>query len=258
MALGIPMAMVLGSAIGAGGSILGGMMGDDEVNIEDLLAYKKLPDYPEAESARSLWGDTITQWGESGDYGATDMNWDEIFSTAKNKLNRYYWGGVGDTGLAGKVKASAARRGVSDSPALETELSKMGMQQSIDLNDLFSDLTTQKAQYKESARNNWLTSMTELAKLKPAYITGTGTTGGSTYGAGSMIGDVSSGIGSLFSQYAQSQQMEDFYNQLLEKYSGGAGETMPTTTQSSLFGNSLSSSEIASLKSKYPSLLANY
>ncbi len=231
MALGIPMALLLSAGLTAGGGILGGLLGkDDETNPEDYLAYKQLPDYSESEGARGSWWKTLQDWGASGDYGASDMNWDEIYKTAKDKLNRYYWGSALEPGLAGKVKASAARRNVSQSPALENTLGALGIQQGQDLNSLFSDITTQKATYTESARKNWLSSLMNLAGLKPSFITTANAVQPSNYDTGDLIGDVSSGIGSLFSQYAQtkyseeqSQKEKDWLENLFRNASGGSG-----------------------------------
>ena len=228
----IPAAIVASGAIGAGASIYGAnKAGDNEWDPQ----YLQLPDYPESTGARQDWWSKLQDWGKSGTYGATDMNWDEIFNTAKGKLSRYYWGGVNDPGLAGKVRASAARRGASQSPALENQLTSMGQQESIDLNDLFSNLTTQKATYTESARNTWLQSMMNLAGMKPSYMTSSGTTSG--YGAGNAIADVGGGISSLFSQYAKSKQTEDLYKQLFNNAGGTGGSTSPATSQSTLLGS---------------------
>ena len=93
---------------------------------------------------------------------------------------------------------------------------------------------------QESARNNWLTSLMNLAGLKPDFVKGTGgNTQSTVYGAGSMIGDIGSGIGSIFKQYQISKMLEEANennkNSLLSQlYGSGA---LPTTTQSSLFNS---------------------
>lgn len=131
---------------------------------------------PETLEARKNWLQVLKDWQTSGDYGATDMNWDEIFDTAQKKISQYYGGSAVSPGLTGKIKASAARRGVSESPAMEEQLTRVGQQQSSDISDLISNLTTQKASYTESARKNWLSSLMGLGNLSPTGQTGTMTT----------------------------------------------------------------------------------
>lgn len=231
-------AMIIAASISAGGGILGGMLGKEDVDTgwgEGEL-FRQLPDYPESEGARKNWWQTLQDWQSGGAYGATDMNWDEIFNTAKNRLSRYYWGGVNEPGLAGKMKASAARRNM---PVNEAMIGSLGQSEAISLSDLMSDLNTQKSKYTESARNTWLSSLMNLSALKPSYVTRSGVTGGGqSYGLGNMIGDVSSGVGSLFAQYAKEKSMEELWNKLI-KESGGASRTgLPETSQSNLLGTS--------------------
>jgi hypothetical protein len=154
--------------------LCGGCFGDDDTT-QSTTSEQKINYTPEATTAQTNWAKFLQDAYSSGDYGATDMNWDEIYDSAQNKVNQYYWGGVGTTGLAGKVKASAARRNASQSPAVENQLSLMGMQESQDLSDLFTNLNTQKAAYTESARNSWLSSLMNLAGMKSG-VTGTSTT----------------------------------------------------------------------------------
>ena len=220
--------MIAAATITTGGGMYAASQAPDAPSPEDALVYKQLPDYPESESGRELWGKTLQEWGGEGGYGSTDMNWDEIMSSAKDRLSRYYWGGVSDPGLAGKMRSQAARQ---NRPVNEQMLMSIGQQEALDIGDLTSDITTQKSQYQESARNTWLNSLMNLSSMKPSYITPSGTTGGSTYGKANMIGDVSSGVGSLFSQYAKNKQAEDLYSQFLNP--GG----MPGTSQSSLTAN---------------------
>ena len=214
--LSTAMALLYGSLISGAGGIAGGLMSGDGETTETTLKYEQLPDYEESTGARKNWWQTLQDWGKSGNYGATDMNWDEIFNTSKEKLNRYYWGGVNDTGLAGKVKASAARRGVSQSPALENQLGALGQQQSLDLSDLMTNLTTQKATYTESARKTWLQSLMNLAGLKPSYIsTGNISNTSSNYDLGDAVTDTTSAAGSALSSYAQSSSLEKLLEKLL-------------------------------------------
>jgi len=234
--------LIIGGGLAAAGSLGGALIANsgEKYSPEDYLIYKELPGYKESDIARGDWASKINEWGKDPNYGAIPMNWDEIWNTAKDKLNRYYWGGVNDTGLAGKVKASAARRGVSQSPALENQLATLGFQQGIDMNAMATEEATNKAKFAESGRNTWLNSMMNLAGLKPSYVTGTGAVGNATsYGMGNAIGDVSSGIGELFSQYAQGQMLQKENQQRNDYFSylNGYGGGMPGTAQTSLMGN---------------------
>ena len=222
MALGIPMALLLSGAMSAGGGILGGLLGKSKQQ-EWEPRYLQLPDYEEATGARKSWWDTLQQWGKEPGYGAIPMNWDDIWQTAKDKISRYYWGGVNDPGLVGKMRANAARRGTTLSDAA---LASLGFQEKIDLSDLATTQATQKAEYGEKGRTNWLNALMSLAGIKPSFVTSAGVAQ-SQYGTGEMIGDVSSGIGSLFSQYAQQKQQEDWMNKLFDMYSGNK---MPSTS----------------------------
>lgn len=240
--MSIATAMIISGLIGAGGGIAGGLLSkggqnDNEPNPwgEGEL-FRELPGYEESDAARGDWASKLQQWGGEEGYGAIPMNWDEIWNTAKNKISRYYWGGVNDTGLAGKMRASAARRNM---PVNENMIGSLGQQESIDLGSLATTEATNKIQYGEQGRQGWLNSLMNLAGLKPSYITRTGVSGGgTTYGAGNMVGDVSSGIGSLFSQYSKNkmQQEENQSNEDFWSYLIGYGGGMPKTAQTSLSG----------------------
>ena len=262
MALRIPMAMLLGSGIAAGGSVLGGLLGKSKkIKPEDYLVYKELPGYAEADAARGEWWNRLQKWGKQPGYGAISPEWEDIWNLAKKKLTQYYWGGPMDTGLAGKIKASAARRNVSQSPALENMLTAMGMEESSQLSDLASQEAINKAQFSETGRQNWLTSLMNLTQLKPSYVTGMGTVT-PEYDMGNMITDISGGIGNLFSQYAQqqylTQQQQDQQNwltDLFKQYSGGTSGS----SLSSSFGAARSPNMGLSFldTSKYPNLFAS-
>jgi hypothetical protein len=213
------------ASLGLSGAQAFGAFGGDEnedFNPEDLLVYKQLPDYPESAGARGSWFGKLQEWGEQPGYGAISPAWNEAWDLAKKKINQYYWGGVGDTGLAGKVKASAARRGASQSPALENQLAMLGMSEAGQISDLGKEEAINKAKFGESARQNWMTSLQHLAGLKPAYMTSTGVTGGgsTTYGTGEALSDIFSGAGDLASGLAKDRQMED----LLKKLLGGGSQ----------------------------------
>ncbi len=161
---------------GIGSQILGGALGSKkkEYNPEDMLVYKQLPDYPEATGARQSWWNKLQDWGNQPGYGAIAPDWADIWDLAKKKVDQYYYGGVNDTGLAGKLKASAARRNVSQSPALENMLLSMGMEQGSQMSDLAKNEAINKATFSEQGRQNWLSSIQNLSQLKPSYMTASG------------------------------------------------------------------------------------
>ncbi len=216
-----------GALASAGGSMYSASKGK-KFNPEDLLVYKELPGYTEADQARKKWWSQLQEWGKEPGFGAISPEWDDIWNRAKNKLTQYYWGGTMDSGLAGKVRASAARRNMSQSPALENQLMAMGMQEGQDLRDLAGQQAEKEAQFAETGRQNWLTSLMNLTQLKPSYVTGTGTST-PEYNFGGMISDLGGGVVDIFGQYAQQEyltkQREQSQNWLqdLLKNSGGSG-----------------------------------
>lgn len=203
----------------------------DEYNPEDMLVYKQLPDYAEAEGARGDWWTKLQDWGKQPNYGAISPEWDEVWNLAKKKINQYYWGGIGDTGLAGKIKSSAAKRNVSQSPALENQLAMLGMSEAGQLGDLASQEAINKAQFGETSRQNWLTSLQNLAGQKPSFVTGTGAVQGSTAGTGDIISSLLSGVGGIATNLAKGKQEEDFLTKLLK---GLEGQTAQSNISSNL------------------------
>ena len=230
--------MVASAAISAGGNIAGGLLGrggdGDEIDYDKInqMMRTPLPEYPEAEGARKDWWSKLQEWGGQPGYGAITPDWESIWNLAKNKLTQYYWGGTMDTGLAGKVQASAARRNVSQSPALENMLTAMGMQEAGDIRELAGTEAEKKATFAETGRQNWLTSLMNLTSVRPKFPgqVAYDTSPIPSYGVGNMISDVSGGIGGLFSQYAQQEYLtnqkqteQDWLMKLFEQYSGGSG-----------------------------------
>ena len=147
-----------------------GCFGSDEQTQEQKINYT-----PEASAAQKTWWDKLQSWGSDPNYGAISPEWDDIWDLASKKINQYYWGGVGTTGEAGKVKASAARRGVSQSPALENSLSLLGMSEAGNISDLAKQEAINKATFAEQGRENWLTSLMNLAGYKSGSTTTTTT-----------------------------------------------------------------------------------
>ena len=127
------------------------------------------PEYGEATEARGKWGEKLKEWEDQPGYGAIAPNWGEIWERAKKKTSHYFWGGPGgEPGLSSKVRASAARRGVSDSPALETELARMGGKESDLLQDIGVRQATKEAEFGELGRQNWMNQLMRLSQQKPS------------------------------------------------------------------------------------------
>ena len=189
--------------------------------------YIQLPGYAESDAARGNWWQTLQDWGKSGSYGANTANYDEIYNQAAKKINQYYWGGPSSPGMIDKVKAGAARRGVAESPAIDVLTQRTGVEEANQLGALSSEVNTQKAAAIETARNNWLSSLTNLSGLKPSYVSGkTGQFSAPTMsGLGPMITTAGSGIAS----YMQNKQDQAWYENLLNSM-----RDTPTTTQGSL------------------------
>jgi len=238
------------AAISAGGAVAGGYLagrggGEDA----DPLAFRQLPDYPEAEGARKEWWKTLQQWQTMPGFGAISPDWADIWERTKKRVSQYYWGGPADTGLAGKVRASAARRGVSQSPALENMLLTMGMAEAGQQKDLSSEIAEREALLSEGGRRNWWASLERLSGLKPNYITSSGTTSAPSYGLGEMVSDISGGIGNLANRYISDKQREDLLRDLLK----GKSYEAPTMI-SDWFG----STEQQGLAERFPNLFKKY
>lgn len=228
----------VGSVGSQAGWFGGGKGSNGGMNIEDLLVYKQLPDYAEATGAREDWWSKLQEWGKDPNYGAISPAWNETWDLAKKKINQYYWGGVGETGLAGKVRASAARRGASQSPALENQLAMLGMSEAGEMSDLASQEAINKAQFGESARGNWLTSLQNLAVQKPQFITSAGAVGPAvqTMYSNAQQGDtgMASIIGSLGGLLGNDKVTGGIGDWLKNLFKGG---TTPGISPSSLSSN---------------------
>ena len=129
--------------------------------------FIKQPEYAEATKARGTWGDKLTEWGGQEGYGAISPDWEDIWGQAQKRIKQTYWGGPGgQVGLADKVRSSAAARGVSESPALQTELTRMGMQEGADIKDAAVTQATTEAAFGETGRQNWMSQIMQLAGLQ--------------------------------------------------------------------------------------------
>lgn len=206
----------ISGATSLAGGLLGGKGGGGG-SAEPKAFYEQLPDYSEATGARETWWDKLQMWGEQPGYGAIAQPWEDIWGRTKKKVSQYFWGDETGGGLAGKVRASAARRGVSESPALETELTRMGQMESSQLSDLAVEQALQEATFGEQGRQNWMNQLMTLAQIKPQYMTTWQTTQPQQPTTGG-IGRAISGIGGAMSDYFLQQQQMDWYSSMLDKF----------------------------------------
>lgn len=228
--LSTAMALLYGSGIAAGGGILGGLLGKKKSK-DPIIT--QLPDYKESTGAREDWWSKLQNWGADPNYGAITPDWADIWQNAQDKVRQYYWGSPTKMGLAGKVKASAAKRGVSDSAALDANLTAMGAEEGNQLSTMATEQGVAKANLANQGRTTWLSSLMNLAGLKPSYNVSPNTS--SNYGVGNMIGDVTGAIGSGITQYGMAKQQNDWLSKLiqLEKTKNWMN-SLGATTQSGL------------------------
>jgi len=194
----------------------------DEYNAQP--DYIELPGYAESDQARTDWSKTLTDWKDSGNYGANLPDYEAIFANAKRRINEHYFGSATSPGVIDRIKSSAAQRGVQDSPATGVLTSRMAAEQSNQIGDLSVATDTQKAGAIESARRDWLNSLMQLSAQKPSYVSGkTGqfSAQSGVEGMTNLVGTAGSGITS----YLQNQQNQDFYNKLLSQQQASGGVT---------------------------------
>lgn len=138
-------------------------------SIETRNDIQQLPDYPEATGARENWWSTLQKWQTEPGYGSIQPDWNSIWENARGKVSRYFGGGPEGPGLDSKVKAGLARRGMSENPASDALLQRSGFQQGNLLQDLAVKQATEQAQLGEKGRTTWLSSLMQLAGLKPQF-----------------------------------------------------------------------------------------
>lgn len=139
------------------------------INSTTHYDYTQLPDYEESTGARKNWWDTLQSWATQPGYGAIQPNWNDIWQNAQQKVQQYFMGGPEGPGAIATVKANLARRGQSENPAAEASIARLGMSQGNLLQDLAVQQATKEADISEKGRENWLTSLMQLAGLKPQY-----------------------------------------------------------------------------------------
>jgi hypothetical protein len=155
---------IIGAAAIVGAAAIGGGVAMYEGG-QNREAAKKA----QATGARQDWAKQIKDWGASPSYGANLSNYDEIFANAAKKINQYYQGTASAPGMNDRLKASAARRGVSESPAADVLMQRSGVEEANKLGDLATTVGTDKANAIETARTNWMSSLQSLAQLKPSF-----------------------------------------------------------------------------------------
>lgn len=153
----------IGSLLSIGGTLLGSALQDDPESPQ----FAQAPQFPEANEARSKWWDYLQEIENDPNYGAVTPDWADIWQQAQQKVNQYYTGTAVAPGAIDTVKASAARRGVSDSPALQNNLTRMKVEQGSQLNEQATAQGVAKAQLAEKGRQTWLTSLQGLSSQRP-------------------------------------------------------------------------------------------
>lgn len=145
-------------------------------NTVEYAPPRQLPDYKEAEEARGQWWQTLQDWAGQPGYGAIQPNWNDIWENARERLRRQYWGGPEGPGAAATVRANLARRGVSEQPAAESAIARLGMHEANALSDIAIKQAIAEATQGEQGRRAWLGSVQSLAGLKPQFQMNTGAT----------------------------------------------------------------------------------
>ncbi len=235
--------------------------GDDEettqkstsTTVNQAPQWSMAPEYAEASGARTTWSDMLKKWGSMPGYGAIAPDWGDIWNKYENKVNRYYWGGSEEGGgVAGKVRASAARRNVSQSPAMEAEIAKMGMAQGNQLAEMGTQMATKEAEFGEQGRNNWMSWLMSLAGQKPqvaSYSPGS-TTSGTTTTTSPSEGIIGPLLGMAGSVIGGKQNMD-----WLTKLLGGGGQGNPGYSLPDSVDNGNAFGDVANIASSILPLL---
>lgn len=182
----------------------------------------RLPDYDESNSARAKWLETLNEWGDMPGYGAVSPDWDSIWKNAATRVNQYFWGGPDGPGAAATVRSNLARRGMSENPASDSVIARLGMKQGGLLSDMAVKQAIEEAQLAEGGRKSWLASLQNLAGLKPQYSGSSGRVTTSYGGGDSVEGDF---FGNIASSLIGDSGMEDLSNIFGSEGIFGAGDT---------------------------------
>ena len=221
-------ALLGGGAYGASQGWFGGGGDDDgyQWSMPPDPRFFRAPEYEETTGARKAWWEKLQQWGGQEGYGAIAPNWGDIWERTKKRVTQSYWGGPeGGTGRAGKIKASAARRGVSESPAMETMMGRMGAMEAGQLGDIATEQGIQRAKFSEAGRMSWLQNIAQMSGLQ---VPGTwqGATGYMPAQTASPWGDLASAGGSYLGAMGQQKQGQDWMEKMMKQL----GSDMPGTT----------------------------
>ena len=188
--------------------------------------------------------------GQDPYYGAIQQDWGSIWENAQNKVRQYFWGGAADEGIAGKIKSSVARRGMQDSPAMEEELLKLGALESGQLKDMSVSQNIQRTNLANQGKQDWTTSLTNLANMKPQFTTPYGTSGGGN--SMMSLGQAGSEIGNSLMKYSNQQTQNDWMKQLL------AQNTNQTPSSSAVYSGAASAASKAGYGSGWTSQIGTH
>ena len=200
------------------GDLFGGKKESTATQTNDI---RQMPDYAEAEGARGKWWETLQSWAGQPGYGAIAPNWGDIWSNARGKLQRQYWGGPEGPGAVAKVRANAARRGVADQTAGDANIARLGMQEGNQIADMAIQQAMAEANLGEEGRTKWLSSLQNLAGLKPQFMN-YGSTVTKTEKS-NPISDLIGGFGSNMVSGAGANETTDWYTQMLDMLNGASG-----------------------------------
>lgn len=163
MALGTMATIGLMAAGGAG--IASAARGNrDKVDNKFLMN----PEYAENTGARELWWKKLQEWGQDPNYGAISPDWNNIWETVQNRVRQHYEGGPLKPGVKDRVRASLARRGMSENPASDYLLAQTDIEQGNTLSDIATQQGISQAEFGEKGRQTWLESLMSLEARKPS------------------------------------------------------------------------------------------
>lgn len=165
MAIGTMTALALGGAALAGGAGIAQAARGNRDKVDNQFLMN--PEYAENTGARELWWKRLQEWGNDPNYGAISPDWSNIWENVQNKVRQYYEGGPLKPGVKDRVRASLARRGMSENPASDYLLAQTDVAQGNELANIATEQGIAKAQFGEQGRLNWLQSLQDLEARKP-------------------------------------------------------------------------------------------